>query len=245
MNDLGKLRAALREPPAEELVLDPARIMAAGRRIRRRRRMASASGLVAVAAAVVLVVTAAGQLRQEGPVQAPAAALQTASPVVSPPPSPSSPATTDAPRPPFGAVIPTGLYDPLGERVFYAVEIDDPQVLPDVHFGLMAGHRSAGGQLTGGMLNNEFRGSDRSPGFHAVDGGELSEGQFLPVFGYFVGPAEEITTTVHGKTMLARQATWSKDSQVVIFWFSQADVPSSSVLTPLVAYGKGGVRLTR
>ena len=242
MNDLGKLRAALHEPSAEELTLDIAQVMATGRRIRRRRRMASATGLVAVAAAVVLVVTAAGQLRQEGPAQAPAAALRTASPVVSPPPPPSA---TDAPRPPLGEVIPTGIYDPLGERVFYAVEIDDPQVLPDVHFGLMAGHRGSDGQLTGGMLNNEFRGSDRSPGFHAVDGGETSEGQFLPVFGYFVGPAEEITTTVHGKTMVARQASWSKDPQVVVFWFSEADVPSAAVLTPLVAYGKGGVRLTR
>ena len=47
MNDLDRLRAALREPPAEALgVLDPARVLAAGKRVRRRRRLRSGAGLV-------------------------------------------------------------------------------------------------------------------------------------------------------------------------------------------------------
>ena len=188
-----------------------------------------------MAAAVVLVVTGAGELRKDAPV--PVATLPMASPTVSAPQEPE--------RPPLGAVISTGMQDSVGEKVFYVVEIDAPGELPNIHFGLIAGHRTPDGRLLSGYLANEFRGSDRSPGFHAVSGGERINDQYLPVYGYFAGPAARITGIVHGETVQARLAGWSEDPQIVVFWFTPVDVPSSAVLSPLTAYTKDGAKLTR
>jgi hypothetical protein len=236
VNDLDDFRAALRQPPGEPFAEpDLAKIMADGARLRRRRRLLTGSAGVAAAAAVVLVVVLAVQLRQ------PASA-----PVAQPPsPAPAVSATSPAPpaEQPIGDVVATGIRTPAGEIVLYARAVDAPE-LPDVRFGLVAGFRS-GASLQAVLATNEFRGSDRSFGFHATDGGEVVRDQVIPVFGYFAGPAAKITTTVHGLTVEARLAKWSADPNVVIFWFHPDAVPDSAVLTPLIAYDADGKRLTK
>ncbi|WP_086849469.1 hypothetical protein [Amycolatopsis kentuckyensis] len=234
MNELEDFRAVLRQPPEEPFAEpDLARIMADGTRIRRRRRLLTGAGGVAAAAAVVLVVVFAIQLRQ--PATAP----------VAQPPSPSLSTTSPAPpaEQPIGDVVGTGIRTPSGELVFYARAVDAPE-LPGVRFGLVAGFRS-GTSLQSLLATNEFRGSDRSFGFHATDGGETIGNQVIPVFGYFAGPAARITTTVHGQTVEANLAKWTADPEVVIFWFNPDVVPDSAVLTPLIAYDADGKRLTK
>ncbi|MGW4521527.1 hypothetical protein [Amycolatopsis sp. NPDC004378] len=240
MNDLDDFRAALRQPPEEPFAEpDLAEIMAAGTRIRRRRRVLTSAAGIAAAAAVVLVVVFAVQLRQPAP--APVAQPPSPSTSVTKPPSPS--AATPAPRP-AGDVVGTGIRTGAGEIVFFAQAIDDPQALPGIHFGLTAGFRTDG-SLQAVLATNETRGSDRSFGFHATDGGEVIRDQVIPVFGYFAGPAARITTTVHGKTVEANLAKWTEDPGVVIFWFDPVAVPSSGTLTPLIAYDTAGKRLTK
>jgi hypothetical protein len=238
MNDLDDFRAALRRSPSEPFAEpDLARIMADGTRIRRRRRVLTTTAGIAAAATVVLVVVFAGQLRQPPP-----------APVAQPPapPTSSAPASTSAPpeRPPLGDVVGTGIQTQAGEIVFFARAVDEPQILPDIHFGLVAGFRS-GTSLQAALATNEVRGSDRSFGFHATDGGELISDQLIPVFGYFAGPATRITTTVHGKTVDASLTKWTEDPSVVFFWFDPVEVPDSGSLSPLVAYDSNGKRLTK
>ncbi|WP_439385483.1 hypothetical protein [Amycolatopsis lexingtonensis] len=239
MNDLDDFRAALRQPPDEPFAEpDLAAIMAGGTRLRRRRRVLTSAAGIAAAAAVVLVFVFAIQVRQP----APAPVAQPPAPVATTPtPAPTTAAPAEAP--PIGDVIGTGIKTARGEIVFFARAVDLPE-LPDIHFGLVAGFRS-GETLESVLATNEFRGSDRSFGFHATDGGELSGDEVIPVFGYFAGRVARITTTVHGKTVEASLAKWTEDPNVVIFWFDPAAVPNSAVLTPLIAYDADGKRLTK
>lgn len=239
MNDLDDFRAALRQPPDEPFAEpDLAKIMADGTRIRRRRRVLTSAAGVAAAAAVVLVVVFAVQLRQP----APAPVAQPPSPASVTPTTGATTGATPAERP-IGDVVGTGIHTRRGEIVFFARAVELPE-LPDTHFGLVAGFRS-GQALQSVLMTNEVRGSDRSFGFHATDGGELSGDEVIPVFGYFAGPAARITTTVHGQTVEASTAKWTEDPNVVIFWFDRAAVPNSAVLTPLIAYDAAGKRLTK
>ncbi|HWD03079.1 MAG TPA: hypothetical protein VG674_11575 [Amycolatopsis sp.] len=240
MNDLDKLRAALREPPEQPFATpDLGRIMADGTRLRRRRRVVTGAGAAAAAAAVVGIVFGAVALRTPSPPSRPAA-----QPPVAAAPGPVSTSTTVPPQEsrPQGSIIHTGTRYPAGELVFYAYSITEP-TLPGVHFGVMAAVQS-GGKLDPLYANNEVRGSDRTFGFHTTAGGLDVGGEFVPVFGYFAGPAVRITSTVHGKPVQAHTAKWSEDPSVVVFWFDQAQVPSGAQLTPLAAYAADGTRLT-
>lgn len=40
------------------------------------------------------------------------------------------------------------------------------------HFGLVAGHRTASGDLVDQLMTNEVTGSDTAPGFRVLDGGD-------------------------------------------------------------------------
>ncbi|GAB2966331.1 hypothetical protein LWP59_22200 [Amycolatopsis acidiphila] len=113
--------------------------------------------------------------------------------------------------------------DSSGERVFYFVAIRTPD-LPGVHFGLMAGHRTAAGRLEGQLMSNVHHGSDLAPGFRILDGGDPGLPPTVPVFGYYVGPAARITSTVGGRTVQAHQVAWSENPDVVLFWFGLDDV---------------------
>ncbi|WP_181773109.1 hypothetical protein [Amycolatopsis pittospori] len=249
MTDIETLRSALREEPAEEFSApDIGAIMAKGRRIRRRRRLTTGAGGVAATVVTVLVIVGAVALREPArqpevlPPAASAPSSSTASPV---PPAPVATAPPYSELAPLGDVIPLGVKgDGDREMVLYAFAIDQP-TQPGVEFGLKVGYRNADGTYDGLLATNEYKGSDRSFGFHATDGGERVQNTFIPVFGYFAGPAVRITSTVRGKPVEAKAVPWSVDPSVVIFWFDQAQVESSDVLTPLVAYDAKGQRLTK
>jgi hypothetical protein len=249
MTDLETLRSALREPPAEEFAApDLAAIMTKGRRIRRRRRLATGAGGVAAAMVTVLVIVGAVALKEPPPDRQPippAASAPTPISTSAPPELPAPSATTAAADLPLGDVIPLGTRGEGGrELVIYASALDEP-VLPDIHFSLQVAYRNDDGTFDALLSTNEYKGSDRSFGFHATDGGELVRGTLVPVFGYFSGPAVRITSTVRGKPVEAKTAVWSEDPAVVIFWFDSAVVESANVLSPLVAYDAKGQRLTK
>ncbi|SDX18580.1 hypothetical protein SAMN05421504_102588 [Amycolatopsis xylanica] len=233
MNDLEALRTALNEAPPEGLALDTAAVLTSGKRLRRRRQLLHGTGVVGVAAAVAAVVLGSGMLRAvpppgNAPIAAPSTSLSIA---------PQG-------REPYGDVIPTGLKVAGGELVYYAVRVDEPQALPDTHFGVMTGIRSADGKLKDLMIVNGTSGSDRKPGFRELDGGEQVNGQFVPVFGYFVGPVAKIVTTAHGKEVQASLAKWSVDPTVTVFWFDPQLVDSYNVLSPPYAYDAAGNKLS-
>jgi hypothetical protein len=145
-----------------------------------------------------------------------------------PDPSPES----DTPKP-LGQVIETGLAAKSGKWVLYGVPVKD---MPKIHFGIMLGHRAGSGDVVGDVMTNETVGSDRSPGFHAAEGSmEIDAGKSL-TFGYYAGPATKITAKSHGKTVTAKQAAWSKDSSVIVYWFPA----SVTGVSGLKAYDKAG-----
>jgi hypothetical protein len=106
----------------------------------------------------------------------------------------------------------------------------------------MAGLRALGGGLTSRVQGNETKGPWRAPGFHAVSEATSIEGDDIPAFGYYVGPATKITAG-RGEKVTARQAQWSEDPSVVLFWFDPADVPDGFRVTSLTAYDKDGDKL--
>ncbi|EME60037.1 hypothetical protein [Amycolatopsis decaplanina] len=248
MTDLETLRSALREPPAEGFAEpDLGAIMTKGRRIRRRRRLATGAGGVAATVVTVLVIVGAVALKKPPP-----PAQQPLPPAAS---APSSSALPPAPQPtitkapstsvPLGNIISLETKSEGGrEMVLYASALDEPD-LPGVEFGLRVAYRNDDGSYDDLMISNEYKKSDRSFGFHAVDGGDVIRGTFVPVFGYFAGSATRITSTVRGKPVEAKVVPWSEDPTVSIFWFDGSQVESAGVLTPLVAYDARGQRLTK
>ncbi|MFD5091725.1 hypothetical protein ACFWMR_14060 [Amycolatopsis thailandensis] len=252
MTDLETLRSALREPPAEEFTEpDLGAIMTKGRRIRRRRRLATGAGGVAATVVTVLVIVGAVALKKPPPgrqplppaASAPSSSLQQPA---SPPPSPQA-TSTQAPSTsvPLGNIISLGTKSDDGrEIVLYASALDEPD-MPNIEFGLRIAYRNGDGSYEDLMMSNEYKKSDRSFGFHAVDGGDVVRGAFVPVFGYFAGGAARITSTVRGKPVEAKVVPWSEDPSVSIFWFDGAQVESAGVLTPLIAYDVRGQRLTK
>ncbi|MEV7549636.1 hypothetical protein AB0N89_08440 [Amycolatopsis sp. NPDC089917] len=251
MTDLETLRSALRETPAEEFAEpDLGAIMAKGRRIRRRRRLATGAGGVAATVVTVLVIVGAVALKKTPPAQQPlppAASAPSSSPTsVSPTPAPQ-PTITKAPSTsvPLGNIISLETKGEDGrEMVLYACALDEPD-MPNVEFGLRVAYRNGDGSYDDLMMSNEYKKSDRSFGFHAVDGGDVVRGAFVPVFGYFAGEAARITSTVRGKPVEAKVVPWSEDPTVSLFWFDGSQVESSGVLTPLIAYDARGQRLTK
>ncbi|ATY15934.1 hypothetical protein CU254_40290 [Amycolatopsis sp. AA4] len=244
-DELERLRAALQEAPAEpfkEPDLD--RIFQEGGRIRRRRRFLTSSG---AAVAVVAVVFGAVWLRSPGgaPEQVHAAAAPPPSSITKTTSTTPIPAPTTAESRPLGEVISTGTYADGAELVFYATQIEDPDNLPTVQFGVMASLSEPDGNLRPLYLANESEGQDRSFGFHATSGGTTISDIWVPVYGYFSGPAARIETTVDGRTIQAHTARWSEDPDVVVFWFDQDEVPSAERASPLVAYSADGKRLTK
>ncbi|MEV4312031.1 hypothetical protein [Actinocrispum sp. NPDC049592] len=232
MTDLEALRRALQAPPDEQFgELDVTKIMATGTRIRRRRRVLVGGGAMLATAAVLVGVAVIPQLG--GPAPAPPADTLT----TAPPPSSTAP-YTPPPRPPLGDVVYTGIKDAQGEVILYFVRTD----VPNVPFGLVAAHMTASGPRSG-VLNNETQRAGDAPGFHPIMGGGSETGTFLPVFGYFVGPAARIETKVLGKTYRARLARWSENPSVVVFWWPREAVPDQELLSKPVAYDANGRRL--
>ena len=163
---------------------------------------------------------------------APAPAVSTSSAVPTPSASPSETSTA------LGTVVDTGIKAKDGTWVLYAVPVAVKE-LKNTHFGLMLGRRLPDGSLTADVVTNETSGSDKAKGFHAGQGGMNVDGRDTLTFGYYVGAATKITAKSHGKTVIAKQATWSRDRSVVFYWFA----PKTSA-SGLKAYGSDGRALT-
>jgi hypothetical protein len=164
---------------------------------------------------------------------APVAAPPVAAAPVSPPPTRVSASEHEV----LGEVIGTGIRDSSGELVFYGVKVAEPR-LPQTTFGVMGGIRDAAGGLKDVIIANETSGSDKAPGFHAVTGGANLDGHDVPSFGYYAGPAAKITAQIGGSPVIAHQARWSADPDVVVFWFDTAADPGR-----LRAYDAAGNKL--
>ena len=226
MIDLDGLKDAMESPPdftPRSLDLGP--VMAAGGRLRRRRRLVSAAaGGVAV---LVLLVGGAQIAQHTGwPAQPNGGGAKVA----------AQPSTMPTPEGGLlGDVIGTGLRTGTDEWVFYAQPVNDATI-PETHFGIQLGRRLPSGAIVGAVMANEASGSDRSPGFHAVQSGARIEDRQTPTFGYYVGVITKITAKAGGKTVTAKRALWSDDQTVTVFWFD----PGAGALSNFIAYDKAG-----
>jgi hypothetical protein len=156
----------------------------------------------------------------------------------------AAPSANPRPPRPYGAVIDTGIRNAPGELVFYGVHVHAAQ-LPQIKFGFMGGYRNTTGHLSADVIVNEFIGSDVSPGFHWACAPSTVNGQAIPEFGYYAGPAVKITGTLDGQRIRAGQAQWSVNPKIVVFWFSPADNPRDEDVTSLAAFNVHGRLLPR
>ncbi|MEU8233770.1 hypothetical protein AB0C12_29650 [Actinoplanes sp. NPDC048967] len=191
------------------------------------RRSILAVAVTGTAAALVVTGAVAAGASQRKPAPRPVTAA-----------SASAAAPDPAPRPAerqLGEVVDAGYRAKDGAWVIYAVAIEE-KALPGTRFGVMAGLRRGDGKVTGIVVANETDGSDRAPGFHAVQGGMEVDGRPSPSFGYYAGAAAKITARIGGRTVTARQAAWSADNTVKFFWFD----PAAGMVSDLKAYDSKG-----
>ncbi|MEU4218614.1 hypothetical protein [Actinoplanes sp. NPDC026623] len=200
-----------------------------------RNRWILTAGVTGTALAVVVAGAVAANAAQEKPAAGPAAAP---SRPAAPSAEESQPAREPA-RKRLGAVVDAGFAAKRGAWVIYAVPVKEKS-LPRTHFGVMAGRRLSDGTIVDVVVANEFEGSDRAPGFHAVQGGMEVEGERTPSFGYYAGDAARITARAGGRTVVARQAAWSLDGKIKFFWFD----PATKAVSDLKAYDGAGRVLT-
>ncbi|WP_433686406.1 hypothetical protein ACQP0I_19305 [Micromonospora carbonacea] len=245
MNEADRLRAAMRSTErGRGDRFDVEAIMREGRRLRRRRAARSGAVMLAVVAAIVGT-TVALRRAEPPPWGAEPAATAPATPSATPP-TDRTPAATDPPsRQALGEIVRTGIRYGDDERVFYFTPVAVPDA-PGVTVGLVAGRRAPDGRLTPDHLANDIAGGDRRPGFHQIGyepSARLPPANPVPTFGYFVGPAAQITGTVDGRAVTARLARWSEDTDVVVFWFPPQALSPGRRLDGIVARDASGRQL--
>ncbi|WP_030491955.1 hypothetical protein [Micromonospora chokoriensis] len=248
MNELERLRHAMRATERPDAVLDLDTVLREGRRLRTRRRVAGAgAATLAAGLATVVVVVAVGASGPTG--RPPPAAVAPPAVGVSPmaeesldlTPPPTMAGDVLSPKP-LGQLVDSGVRHGVDRRVYYFVGVSVPGE-PGVSIGLAAGRQAPDGSLTTDMLVNTVEGSDRSAGFHEIGYDESSSAAPAPTFGYFVGPATRIIGTVDGRQVDARLARWSSDKQVVIFWFDPGQLTPGERLDGIIARDGSGRRL--
>ncbi|TNH31095.1 hypothetical protein FHG89_04220 [Micromonospora orduensis] len=240
MNELDRLRDAMRATERSAPTLDLVAVIREGRRLRTRRRIAGVgvATLATALAAIVVMVAVGARPGEPPPVDRPPPVA------VSPTPKseePTPPPSTPPPKP-LGRIVDSGVRHGADQRVYYVVQVSVPGQ-PRVSIGLAAGRRAPDGTLTTDILVNDVEGADRSPGFHQIGYDERSAAAPVPAFGYFVGPAQRIVGTVDGRQVDARLARWSLDKQVVIFWFEPAELTPGQRLDGIIARDGSGRRL--
>jgi hypothetical protein len=248
VNNLDDLRDAMHTTPGfEPKPLDLDHVLAAGGRLRRRRR--AVAGGAAGLAVLVLLVGGAQLARpdESAPTGLPAAAPPAAAPSAAVPPAadPSAavpPAQEPEDSAPLGDVVGTGMRVGGDEQVVWMRAVHEP-VLPDITVGMVLGRRTAAGALTVDVVTNETEGSDRAPGFHGLEMAMVVNDRPTPAFGYYVGAAAKITVVADGRKIEARQATWSEDPSVKLFWFPLKQVKPASKVGKAMAYDKNGRKL--
>ena len=269
MTDVDDLRVALQARPAEPWPeLDVQQIMVAGGRIRRRRRVRT--GVISVGAVSAFLVAGVtighgGNKAQveiaavpntvptpaAAPTAVPVPSIRIASTAASQPKSSNGHSPTEMPSasaptplPPqdrsVGTVISTG-YDQDRSQVLYMVSFHDPK-FSGVSLALVSGQAQRG-RLVGQVRVNPD-GPSKSPGFcvfHRAPSGT----QMMPSFGYYLGPATSIYATDRlNRSVVAKQAQWSKNPDVVVFWFNPGDLDSAQGLKTLTAQNSDGSRIS-
>ncbi|MGV9212988.1 hypothetical protein ACTFTM_14115 [Micromonospora sp. RB23] len=249
MSELDRLREAMRATERPDAVLDLARVMRDGRRLRTRRKVtgAAAATLAAGLVAVTAVTVDPGGSREPAltdpasPVAVASSPAGVAPTSNEPTPPPANPRGVPDPKP-LGQVVDSGTVHGTDRRVYFFVAVTIPGA-PKVTIGLAAGRRAPDGTVRTDILVNDVDGTDRSPGFHQI-GYDESESVFaVPTFGYFVGPAARIIGTVDGRQVDATVRRWSLDKQVVIFWFDPTTLAPGKRLDGIVAHDGAGRRL--
>ncbi|MEV4215229.1 hypothetical protein [Micromonospora sp. NPDC049662] len=253
MSELDRLRDAMRATERPDAVIDLARVMRDGRRLRTRRRVTGAAAATLAAGLVAVTAVTVDPSGSRDPAPAgPASPVAVASPPAGVTPTAaamsdeSTPPPTQArgvPHPkPLGQVIDTGIGHGTDRRVYFFVAVTVPGA-PRVTIGLAAGRRAVDGTVSTDILVNDVEGADRSLGFHQIGYDESASTPAVPTFGYFVGPAARIIGTVDGRQVDATLARWSLDKQVVIFWFDPATLAPGERLDGIVARDGAGHRL--
>lgn len=143
---------------------------------------------------------------------------------------------------PVGAVIASRIKQPCGELVFWFRTLAIAE-LPQTPFGVTAGCRDAAGRLRALVTTNETEGAADAPGFHAIQAATGVEGQDVPLFGYYAGPAAKITADFDGETVQARQAVWDRNPAIVVFWFDPQAGGAGSDPKNFAAFDRDGQRL--
>ncbi|AGZ44734.1 hypothetical protein AFR_32380 [Actinoplanes friuliensis DSM 7358] len=235
MNNLEDLRDAMNTTPDfQPQPLDLGAVMAAGGRLRRRRRLAV--GATSGVAVLALLIGGAQLARPDGTQPA-----QTGAAPASAPPTGVHEQPVDQDDT-YGDIVDTGIKSGDLPRLLWIHKLDEP-LSPDITIGMTAGRREADGKLVTDIVTNETDGSDQSPGFHALEAPMSIGSGPVPAFGYYVGDAAKITVTADGKEITARQASWSEDPAVKLFWFPLKQVKSGSDLSKATAYDKDGRKL--
>jgi len=202
-----------------------------------RNRWILAAGVTGTALAVVVTGAVAASAAQESPAGlAPTSqgAVDRKADAVAAGSNAEAPAAPAA----VGTVVDAGFAAKKGSWVIFAVPVTE-KVLPGTHFGVMTGRKLPGGSIVAGVLANETEGSDRAPGFHAVQAGMNVDGEQTMAFGYYVGDATKITAKAGGKTVTAKQAAWSESAAVKFFWFD----PATPAVSDLKAFDSAGKAL--
>ena len=238
--NLDQLRDEMQTTPDfEPKPLDLDHVMAAGGRLRRRRRALAggAAGLTVLA----LLVGGAQLARPDNPPAAGAPVAAQPSAVVTPEESDPAPQEPD-PGNALGDTVDTGMQAGGLDRVVWMQRVSEPAV-PGITIGMVAGRRTADGELIIDVVTNETAGSDRAPGFHGLEMAMVVDDRATPAFGYYVGDAAKITVVADGKTVRAEQAAWSEDQSVKLFWFDLKKVKPTSRVGKAVAFDKHGGKL--
>lgn len=191
-----------------------------------RNRWLYATGAAVACAAVLVTANVALASRNPAPSSFEAAAPATL--------APSAPSATTAAAEIAPSIITTGIKAGAGEWVLYTQPINE-KAIPKITFGLMLGYSVDGKEPVDAVMANEAEGSDKAPGFHAVQGSmEIDQG-VTPTFGYYVGPAAKITAKAGGKTLTAEQS--ALDDSIQVFWFDADGIKN------LTAYDADGEKL--
>ena len=191
-----------------------------------RKRWFYAAGAAVTCAAVLVTANMAFASRNPSGLAAAAPpAAASAEPATEPSGEPAAePATepsTEPPAAPAGRIVSTGIKAGNGEWVLYSrpVKLD---ANPKITFGVMLGVSVRGAAPVDAVMLNETSGSDKSPGFHGIQGSMTIDQGRTPTFGYYAGPAAKITAKSGGRTVTAAQAPL--DDSIQVFWFEEERV---------------------
>lgn len=234
MKDLDALRSALHGSPAEQSgAVDIAAVMTTGRRIRTRRRLVRGGGAVGGTAALLVAVFAIGQTGVGTRPEQPTIAVTAAKPA-------------DPYSVPAGNVVMTGFDN---EVLYFVAGYREPLADPDTstHAPTRVDQGGTGYGLTlgntgvGRIIPLQTTGADgHGTGFHSTT---TRTSGATRLYGYYEGPVKRIVLELDNQEVAtARTAAWSADSNIVIYWFAQADIPADNSLSVyrLVAYDENG-----